>query len=71
MNRNWWGTDAAGLLIVGIATIARGVSYMPGIVNQDRRAAHYLEDVSQPAVWSVVWIAIGLACLAAIAAPRQ
>lgn len=70
MTRTWWASDEAGLLICGVATIARGVSYMPGLVAADRPAAHYLEDVFQPTVWGVVWIAVGLACLAAIALPR-
>lgn len=70
MTRTWWGSDAAGLLIVGLATIARGVSYMPGLVITDRPAAHYLEGVFPPTVWGAVWIAIGLACIAAMVVPR-
>lgn len=70
MSRTWWATDAAGLLICGVATIARGVSYMSGVVDQDRRAAHYLEGVFQPSVWSVVWIGIGLICLIATLSPK-
>lgn len=70
MTRHWWESDEAGLLICGLATVARGVSYMPGLVATDRPAAHYLEDVLQPTVWGFVWIAVGLACLVAIAIPR-
>lgn len=70
MTRTWWATDAAGLLICSAATIARGISYMPGFVDQNRRAAHYLESVFQPSVWSVVWISIGLICLIATLSPK-
>lgn len=69
MSRTWWGTDAAGLLICSAATIVRGVSYMTGVVDQDRRAAHYLEGIFQPSVWGVVWIGIGIMCLIATVLP--
>lgn len=70
MTRTWWATDAAGLLICSIATIARGISYTAPLVDQDRRAAHYLEDIFQPSIWGAVWISIGVLCLIAAAVPR-
>ena len=69
MTRTWWATDTAGLVICSLATIARGVSYMPGLVATDRPAAHYLEDIFPPTVWGAVWVAVGLVCLIAVIAP--
>lgn len=65
-----WASDATGLTICGLATIARGMSYTPWLVDQDRRAAHYLEDILQPSVWGAVWISIGVLCLITAVVPR-
>lgn len=69
-NASWWASDAAGLLICGVATMARGVSYLPGFVSSDRPPAHYLEGILQPQCWGVIWILVGVLCLVAVAVPR-
>lgn len=57
-------SDAMGLLILAVATIARGVSYLRPFVNPDRDPAHWLEGLLQPTLWAWVWIAGGLLALA-------
>lgn len=66
MEPRWITSDAVGLAIIGMAASLRGISYLPNVVDQSRKAAHFLEGVAPPAVWSWVWIGIGLLCLAAI-----
>lgn len=70
VNASWWASDAAGLVICGVATMARGVSYLPGFVSTDRPPAHYLEGILQPHFWAGIWILIGVLCLVAVAVPR-
>lgn len=57
-------SDSTGLLILGLATIARGVSYLTPFVNPDRDPAHWLEGLMQPTLWAWVWIAGGVLALA-------
>lgn len=57
-------SDAMGLLILAVATIARGVSYLRPFVNPERDPAHWLEGLLQPTLWAWVWIAGGLLALA-------
>lgn len=70
MPPKWLTSDAVGLIIIGAATILRGVSYLPPLVNTDRRAAHLLEHLAAPSTWAWVWIAVGTLALAAAAASR-
>lgn len=67
---SWFTSDAAGLVICGIATMARGVSYLPGFVSSDRPPAHYLEGILQPYFWAGIWILVGVLCLVAVAVPQ-
>lgn len=66
MEPRWITSDAVGLGIIGLAASLRGISYLPHVVDQSRKAAHFLEEIAPPAVWSWVWISVGLLCLAAI-----
>lgn len=59
-------SDGAGLTIIGISAILRGVSYLPWVVGQRRKAAHFLETLADPSAWSWVWIGVGIFCLLAI-----
>ena len=43
----WWRTISGGMWIIGVATLARGVSYLPALVNPDRSAVHFLENRSE------------------------
>lgn len=63
---HWLVSDAAGLLILGSISIARGMSYTPVLVNPDRRPTHFMESVLNPPAWAVVWILMGLLCLCAV-----
>ena len=40
--RGWWRTISGGMWIIGVATLARGVSYLPALVNPERSAVHFL-----------------------------
>ncbi|MGV0327293.1 hypothetical protein ACUY2E_10205 [Corynebacterium confusum] len=46
------------------------MSYLPPLVNADRRAAHLLEHLAAPSTWAWVWLAVGLLALTAAAARR-
>lgn len=61
----WLVSDAAGLLILGSISIARGMSYTPVLVDPDRRPTHFMESVLNPPAWAVVWILMGALCLCA------
>lgn len=67
MPPKWLTSDAIGLIIIGAATILRGVSYLPPLVNTDRRAAHLLEHLAAPTTWAWVWLAVGALALAGAA----
>ena len=43
-SRAWWRTISGGMWIIGVITLARGVSYLPLLVDPDRSAAHFLEN---------------------------
>lgn len=66
----WLVSDAAGLLILGSISIARGVSYIPPLVNPDREPTHYMEMLLSPPAWAVVWIFMGALCLFATQVPK-
>ena len=61
----WLVSDAAGLMILGSISIARGMSYTPLLVNPERRPTHFMESVLNPPSWAVVWLLMGLLCVCA------
>lgn len=63
--RAWWRTISGGMWIIGVATLARGVSYLPALVNPERSAAHFLETLLPPTAWAWAWLAAGVVALAA------
>ena len=63
-------SDNAGLAILGATALVRAVSYAPWFVNADRTPAHWLEGLLPAPAWSVVWLLIAVACMAAIITPR-
>lgn len=58
-------TDGMGLLILGAASIGRGVSYVPGIMPESARFSHVARTWLPMTAWSVVWVAIGVLCVIA------
>lgn len=62
----WLVSDAAGLLILGSISIARGMSYTPLLVNPERKPTHFMESVLNPPSWAVVWLLMGALCLCAV-----
>ena len=64
-SRVWWRTISGGMWIIGVATLARGVSYLPPLVNPERSAVHFLENLLPPTAWAWVWLAAGVLALAA------
>lgn len=66
----WLVSDAAGLLILGSISIARGVSYTPALVDPTRSPTHFMESVLNPPAWAVVWILMGALCLCATRVPK-
>ena len=67
---SWFKTDEAGLTILALLTIIRGLSYVPPLINPDRTPAHYLEGWASPTLWAGIWIAAGAFCLAATFIPK-
>ena len=63
-------SDRAGLAILGLAALVRAVSYAPWFVNTERTPAHWLEGLLPAPAWSIVWLLIAVACMAAIITPR-
>lgn len=66
----WLVSDAAGLLILGSISIARGMSYTPLLVNPERKPTHFMESVLNPPSWAVVWLLMGALCLCGVKWPR-
>ena len=64
-NRAWWRTISGGMLIIGVATLARGVSYLPLLVDPGRSAAHFMENLLPPTAWAWVWLGAGALALVA------
>lgn len=56
-------SDGVALLVLGLGILARGFSYTPHSTKVP--AGHPAEDTLPMEVWSVIWIAVGLLCLAA------
>lgn len=67
---SWFKTDEAGLTILALLTIIRGLSYAPPLINPDRTPAHYLEGWASPTVWAGIWVTAGIFCLAATFIPK-
>lgn len=63
-------SDMTGMIILGLLTLARGVSYLPPLKNQNGTASHFLEGLFPPMVWGAIWILVGAACLVAAFLPR-
>lgn len=63
--RAWWQSIDAGMWIISLITLARGVSYLPPLVNPDREAAHFLEMLLPPTAWAWVWLTLGTLALVA------
>lgn len=62
--RGWALTDAPALVILGVGLLLRGVSYLPAVVGESP-SSHPAEGFFPMHVWGVIWIVVGLACLAA------
>ena len=62
--------DRTGIAFLGGLSILRGVSYLPTHVDTSRSPAHFFEELAGPPVWAVVWITLGVLCLAATAVGR-
>lgn len=58
-------TDGMGLLILGAASIGRGISYAPGFMPESTRRSHVAETWLPMTTWSVVWVAVGVLCVIA------
>ena len=63
-------SDRTGLAVLGVTAFVRAVSYAPFVVNTTRNPAHWLEGLLPAPAWSIVWILIAVACMAAIITPR-
>lgn len=58
-------TDGMGLLILGAASIGRGISYAPGIIPQNTKTSHVAETWLPMELWSAIWVAVGVLCVIA------
>lgn len=63
-------TDETGLLIIGVATLLRGVSYLPVVLDQERAPAHFMEQLAPAGMWAWGWLAVGVLCLVSLVAVR-
>ena len=63
--RRFATTDGMGLLILGAASIGRGVSYAPGFIPESTRSSHVAETWMSMTAWSVVWVSVGVLCIIA------
>ena len=61
--RRFSTTDGMGLLIVGIVSLARGVSYAPGVMPDYSRGSHVAETWLPMDAWALVWALVGVLCL--------
>ncbi|WNO28339.1 membrane protein [Corynebacterium phage PSonyx] len=57
-------SDYFGLLILGVISIVRAISYFD--VDANRSPAHWLEGLLPAHVWAWVWLTGGVLCLIAI-----
>lgn len=56
-------SDGVVLLVLGLGNLARGVSYIP---DDGRSVSHPAEAALPMEVWSVIWVAVGLACIVTV-----
>lgn len=61
-----FSSEKFGLLILSILSFVRGFSYLPLVLEQDRKPAHYLENMIQPEIWGYIWITLSIVCLIAM-----
>lgn len=61
--RRFSTTDGMGLLIVGIVSLARGVSYAPGVMPNETQGSHVAETWLPMDAWALVWALVGVLCL--------
>lgn len=69
--RRFATTDGMGLLIIGAASIGRGISYSPPVMDPHTKASHVAESWATMDVWAIVWIGIGLLCVGSAFAWRS
>lgn len=62
--RSWLYSASAGMMILGVGTLIRGVSYTPLAWHEAPRV-HALEMLFTPGVWATVWIGVGVYCIVA------
>lgn len=64
--RNFFRSDATALLILGGGILGRGLSYIPGVLGPaPLGGSHPAEFMLPMQVWAVIWVSIGLGCIAA------
>lgn len=62
-------TDGTALVILGAGLVARGISYSP--IAGPGPSGHPAESWVPMDTWSIVWVAVGVLCLASAARPRS
>lgn len=68
--RDWCLGIGPALIILGIGSIARGISYTPLLMSETAQRSHPVEGTLTMGVWGWVWIIAGLATIAAAWWPR-
>ncbi|MFI5504452.1 hypothetical protein ACFLIN_03695 [Corynebacterium kutscheri] len=63
--RGFLMTDATALIVMGVASLVRGVSYLPVFMPPPRITSHPVEGTIPVEGWALVWIAISVLCLTA------
>lgn len=64
--RNFLRSDATALLILGVGILIRGLSYIPGVLGPAPLGGSHPAEFMLPLhVWAVIWVSIGLGCIAA------
>ena len=63
--RDWARTVGPALLILGVGSIARGVTYLPVLMSEHARQAHPVEGSLPMPVWAWVWIIAGVTAVVA------
>ena len=67
--KRWGLTDGFALLLLGVGIFLRGLAYtdlFPPLDNQ-----HPAEEFLPLEIWGVVWVAVGVLCIAAAAYPSS
>ena len=63
--RDWARTVGPALLILGVGSIARGVTYLPALMSEHAQRAHPVEGTLTMHTWAWVWIIAGVAAVVA------